>query len=74
MDQVNFFNSIAKDWDNITEVNETKINYLLDINPIMYMVTAITTSIPGMIIQLIFIPILIKFLVSNTEISRSLVS
>lgn len=29
MNQVNFFNSIAKNWDNIIEVNETKINYLL---------------------------------------------
>lgn len=29
MNQVNFFNSVAKNWDNIIEVNETKINYLL---------------------------------------------
>ena len=29
MSQVDFFNSIAKDWDNIIEVNEGKINYLL---------------------------------------------
>ena len=29
MNQVNFFNSIAKDWDNIIKVDETKINYLL---------------------------------------------
>ncbi|WP_455538011.1 class I SAM-dependent methyltransferase [Terrisporobacter sp.] len=29
MNQVDFFNSIAKDWDNIIEVNEEKINYLL---------------------------------------------
>ena len=37
-------------------------------------VTAITTAVPGMIIQLIFIPILIKFLVSNSEIRKSLAS
>ena len=29
MNQVNFFNSIAKDWDNIIKVDEKKINYLL---------------------------------------------
>lgn len=29
MDQVKFFNSIAKDWDNIIRVDEKKINYLL---------------------------------------------
>lgn len=29
MDQVKFFNSIAKDWDNIIKVDEKKINYLL---------------------------------------------
>ena len=29
MSQVSFFNSIAKDWDNISKVDESKINYLL---------------------------------------------
>ena len=29
MNQVDFFNCIARDWDNITKVDETKINYLL---------------------------------------------
>ena len=29
MSQVDFFNSVAKNWDNMIEVNETKINYLL---------------------------------------------
>ena len=29
MNQVKFFNSIAKDWDNIIKVDEKKINYLL---------------------------------------------
>ena len=29
MNQVNFFNSIANDWDNIIKVDEKKINYLL---------------------------------------------
>ena len=29
MNQVNFFNSIAKDWDSISKVDEVKINYLL---------------------------------------------
>ena len=50
------------------------LTFAPDINPIMYIVTAVTTAVPGMIIQLIFIPILIKFLVSNPEIRKSLVS
>lgn len=29
MNQVDFFNSVAKNWDNMIEVNESKINYLL---------------------------------------------
>lgn len=29
MSQVDFFNSVAKNWDNMIEINETKINYLL---------------------------------------------
>lgn len=29
MSQVDFFNSVAKNWDNMIEVNEYKINYLL---------------------------------------------
>ena len=29
MDQVKFFDSIAKDWDNIIRIDEKKINYLL---------------------------------------------
>ena len=29
MNQLQFFDSIAKDWDNIIEVNELKINTLL---------------------------------------------
>ena len=29
MSQVSFFNSIAKDWDSISKVDESKINYLL---------------------------------------------
>ena len=29
MSQVDFFNSVAKNWDNMIEVNEIKINYLL---------------------------------------------
>lgn len=29
MSQVDFFNSIAKNWDNMIEINESKINYLL---------------------------------------------
>ena len=29
MSQVDFFNSVAKNWDNMSEINETKINYLL---------------------------------------------
>ena len=50
------------------------LTFAPDINPIMYIVTAVTTAVPGMIIQLIFIPILIKFLVSNPEIRKSLAS
>lgn len=29
MNQVDFFNSVAKNWDNMIEINESKINYLL---------------------------------------------
>lgn len=29
MGQVDFFNSVAKNWDNMIEVNDSKINYLL---------------------------------------------
>ena len=29
MSQVDFFNSVAKNWDNMIEVNEAKINYLI---------------------------------------------
>ena len=34
MNQVKFFDSIAKDWDNIIKVDEKKINYLLSKNDI----------------------------------------
>ncbi|RDY22490.1 class I SAM-dependent methyltransferase [Romboutsia maritimum] len=30
MEQVDFFNSVAHNWDNMIEINECKINYLLD--------------------------------------------
>ena len=50
------------------------LTFAPDINPIMYIVTGVTTAVPGMIIQLIFIPILVKFLVSNPEIRKSLAS
>ena len=42
------------------------------VNPIAYVVGGLSTAIPGMIIQLIFIPILIKLLLKNKEISRVL--
>lgn len=42
------------------------------INPIMYVVGGLTTAIPGMLIQLIFIPILIKILMNNKEISKAI--
>lgn len=42
------------------------------INPIMYVVGGLTTAIPGMLIQLIFIPILIKLLMNNKEISKAI--
>lgn len=29
MSQVSFFDSVAKNWDNMIEVNEGKINYIL---------------------------------------------
>ncbi len=50
------------------------LTFAPNINPLVYIVSAVTTAVPGMIIQLIFIPILIKFLVSNSEISKSLAS
>lgn len=40
------------------------------INPIAYVVGGLSIAIPGMIIQLIFIPMLIKLLFKNKEISR----
>lgn len=40
------------------------------VNPIAYVVGGLFTAIPGMIIQLIFIPMLIKLLFKNKEISR----
>lgn len=40
------------------------------INPAMYVLGGLTTAIPGMLIQLIFIPILIKLLMNNKEISK----
>lgn len=42
------------------------------INPIMYVVGGLTTAIPGMLIQLIFIPILIKILMNSEEISKAI--
>ncbi|WP_455538012.1 ECF transporter S component [Terrisporobacter sp.] len=41
-----------------------------NVNPIAYIVSALSTAIPGMTIQLIFIPMLIKLLFKNKEISR----
>lgn len=42
------------------------------ISPIAYVVGGLSTAIPGMIIQLIFIPILIRLMLKNPEISKSL--
>lgn len=42
------------------------------INPAMYVLGGLTTAIPGMLIQLIFIPILIKLLMNNKEISKAI--
>ena len=42
------------------------------INPAMYVLGGLTTAILGMLIQLIFIPILIKLLMNNKEISKAI--
>lgn len=42
------------------------------VNPMMFVFGNITQAIPGIIIQLIFIPILIKFIIKNPEISKVL--
>lgn len=43
-----------------------------NVSPIAYVVSGLSTAIPGMIIQLIFIPILINLLLNNKEIARAI--
>ncbi len=50
------------------------LTFAPSINPLIYIVGAITNAIPGIAIQLIFIPILMKLLLSNSEIAKSLAS
>ncbi len=42
------------------------------VNPFMFMFGSMAQTTPGLLIQLIFIPILIKYLIKNPEISKSL--
>lgn len=42
------------------------------VSPLMFVFGNLTTAIPGMLIQLIFIPILIKYLYKNPEIRKVL--
>ncbi len=44
------------------------------VSPFMFVFGNLAKAIPGMLIQLIFIPILIKFTTKNPEIKRSLAS
>ncbi|RDY29427.1 ECF transporter S component [Romboutsia weinsteinii] len=43
-----------------------------NINPIAYVTGGLASAIPGMAIQLVFIPLLVRFLVKNPEISRAI--
>lgn len=42
------------------------------VSPMMFVFGSLAKAIPGMIIQLIFIPILVKFITNNKEISKVL--
>lgn len=42
------------------------------VNPLLFVFGNITMAIPGILIQLIFIPIFIKYLNNNLEIRRAL--
>jgi hypothetical protein len=42
------------------------------VSPLVYVFGNLTTAIPGMLIQIIFIPILVKYLNKNPEIKRVL--
>ncbi|WP_122638767.1 ECF transporter S component [Romboutsia sp. Marseille-P6047] len=42
------------------------------VSPITYVASGLFPAIPGMIIQLIFIPILINFLLNNKEIAKAI--
>lgn len=42
------------------------------ISAISYVVSGLSTAIPGMIIQLIFIPILVILLLKNKEVAKAI--
>ena len=42
------------------------------ISTISYVVSGLSTAIPGMIIQLIFIPILVSLLLKNKEVAKAI--
>lgn len=42
------------------------------ISPIAYVVGGLTTAIPGMVIQLVFIPLLVSLLLKNKEVSKAI--
>lgn len=42
------------------------------ISTIAYVVSGLSTAIPGMIIQLIFIPILVSLLLKNKEVAKAI--
>lgn len=48
------------------------LTFAPQISPIAYVVSSLSTAIPGMIIQLIFIPIFVGLLLKNKEISRAI--
>jgi hypothetical protein len=48
------------------------ITFAPQISPIPYVVSGIVNGIPGIVIQLIVVPILVKFMVTNRETSKVL--
>ncbi|MDK2563101.1 ECF transporter S component [Romboutsia sedimentorum] len=42
------------------------------VSPLMFVFGSLAKAIPGMIVQIVFIPILVKFMTKNTEISKAL--
>lgn len=48
------------------------VSFAPQVTPIPYIIAAVTNGLPGIIIQLILIPVMVKFLVRNPETSKIL--